>query len=246
MWSTATLADKPCDIFEPCVTPFGVVLFLHGYDGVTLKNNPVYSPALERHRLIGVCPQGPGCWWTDTVYPPFHETQSPVAFLRGPLRNAIAERWPDAGTWIAVTGVEMGGQGALQLAYRAAREFPVVVAISPKVDFESWHGHGTTLDEIFSDCEAARQQTATLHLHPLNWPRHQLLLCDAADHYCLDGVVTLASKLTSTGIPFEDDFTTTHGGYGWNYANAVADRVIDFLANGLQSERRRLATTTQP
>lgn len=243
MWSTATFADKPCDLYEPLEVPVGCVLFLHGYDNVTLKDNAAYTTALERNRLLCICPHGPGCWWTDTVFPPFDATLSPIAFLRGPLRNAIGAKWDEAGKWIAVTGVEMGGQGALQLSYRAAREFPVVAAIAPKVDFEAWYDHGTTLDELFPDREAARQQTATLHLHPLNWPRHQLLLCDPADHYCLDGAVTLASKLTSTGIPFEENFTATYGGYGWKYANAVANRAIDFLANGLQAERARLATS---
>lgn len=240
MWTTAAIAGKPCDVFEPFAPAVGVVLFLHGYDNVTLKDNTAYTTALERKQLVCVCPHGPGCWWTDTVFPRFDPTLSPIGFLREPLRTTIIKKWPDAGKWIAVTGVEMGGQGALQLSYRTARTFPVVVAISPKVDFETWHGQGTTLDEIFPDREAARQQTATLHLHPLNWPRQQLLLCDPADQYCLDGVVTLASKLFSTGIPFEQDFTTSHGGYGWKYANAVTDRVIDFLAAGLQAERARL------
>lgn len=240
MWTTTPLAGKSCDVFEPAGSPAGVVLFLHGYDNVTLKENVAYTAALERHQLACVCPHGPGCWWTETVFPPFDPAVSPIAWLRGPLRDAIVAKWPEAGPWIAVTGIEMGGQGALQLAYRAARQFPVVAAISPKVDFESWHGHGTTLDELFPDREAARQQTATLHLHPLNWPRQQLLLCDPADHYCIDGVLILASKLFSTGIPFEQDFTTSHGGYGWNYANAMADRVIDFLVAGLQAERARL------
>ena len=72
----------------------------------------------------------------------------------------------------------MGGQGALQLGYRYARQFPIVVAISPKVDFETWWGHDTSLDTLFSDREAARQRTAILQLHPLNYPKHQLLLCD--------------------------------------------------------------------
>lgn len=239
MWTTTPLAGKSCDILEPSAPAVGVVLFLHGYDNVTLKDNAAYTAALERTQLVCVCPHGTGCWWTDKIFPPFDPTLSPIAFLREPLRTAIVEKWPDAGKWIAVTGVEMGGQGALQLSYRAARTFPVVAAISPKVDFETWYGQGTTLDEIFSDREAARQQTATLHLHPLNWPRQQLLLCDPADQYCLDGVVTLASKLFSTGIPFEQDFTTSHGGYGWKYTNAVADHVIDFLAAGLQAERAR-------
>lgn len=241
-WITDTIGGKPADLFAPAGEPIGgVVLFLHGADGVTLRENAAYTAALARRGLACVCPHGPQCWWTDALYPPFDPHISPLDFLRTAVVEAIGARWGVAPPQIAVAGVEMGGQGALQLAYRHARQFPVVAAVSPKVDFETWYGQGTTLDEIFPDREAARQHIATLHVHPLDWPRRQLLVCDPRDHYCLDGVLTLASKLSSTGIPFEQDFATSHGGYGWNYADAMADRVVDFLADSLDQERRRLA-----
>ena len=167
------------------------------------------------------------------MFAPFDPVLSPVTFLSQQLPTFCRSRWEIEPARIGLTGVEMGGQGALQLAYRHARQFAVVAAISPKVDFESWYGHGTTLDEIFPDREAARQATATLHIHPLDWPKHQLLLCDPADQYCMDGVQTLASKLSSSGVPFESDFESTHGGFGWSYANAMAPRVIEYLARHL-------------
>jgi S-formylglutathione hydrolase len=233
VWTSDSISSKPVEIFEPDAPGErrGVVIFLHGYDGVTLRANPAYTNELNRHLLAAVCPLGPECWWSDRIYPLFDPDISPVEFLAQQLPGYCQMRWNCDATKIGVTGVEMGGQGALQLSYRYARRFPVVVAISPKVDFETWHGHGTSLDEIFPNREAARQATATLHIHPLDWPKHQLLLCDPADQYCIEGVHTLASKLSSTGIPFESDFVSTHGGFGWNYANAMAGRVIEFLAS---------------
>jgi S-formylglutathione hydrolase len=234
-WSSDSISSKPADVFEPdgSSPPVAVVVFLHGYDSVTLRDNAVYTELFNKHRLACVCPLGPECAWTDRVYAPFDSELSPIAFLSRELPEYCSRRWTIKPPRIGLTGVEMGGQGALQLAYRAARKFPTVVAISPKVDFESWHGHGTSLDEIFPNREAARQATATLHIHPLDWPKHQLLLCDPADYYCFDGVQTLASKLSSTGIPFETDFESTHGGFGWSYANAMAPRVVEFLASHL-------------
>lgn len=234
-WSTIEIAGKPADIFVPktMTKPAGVMLFLHGYDGVTLKDNSAYSRELADHNLVAICPQGPQCWWTDVVYPPFDEQISPVEFLAQQIPAYCQMTWQIEPLRIAVCGVEMGGQGALQLTYRHARQFPIVVAISPKVDFETWWGHGTTLDTLFDDREAARQRTATLQLHPLNYPKFQLLLCDPADHFCIDGVITLASKLSSTGILFENDFQTTHGGYGWNYGNAMASRAVGFIADSM-------------
>jgi len=236
-WSTTQVSGKHFDLFEPSAAdkPGGVVLFLHGYDGVTLKDNPAYSSELAKHNLIGLCPHGEHCWWTDAVYPPYDPVVSPLEYLSQQIPPYCEERWQISPPRIAVCGFEMGGQGALQLAYRHARKFPTVVAISPKIDFESWWGHGTSLDVLFDDAEAARQRTAILHLHPLNYPKHQLLLCDPTDPYCFDGVVTLASKLSSTGIAFEDDFVTTHGGFGWNYANAMAPKAINFIARSVDA-----------
>ena len=234
-WSKVEIARKPADVFVPPseTAPVGVVLFLHGYDGITLQDNEAYTRELVKSNLIGLCPVGPHCWWTDAIYEPFDRQLSPIDFLAQHLPTFCQQQWQLEPPRIAVCGIEMGGQGALQLAYRHARKFPTVVAISPKIDFDSWWGHGTTLDTIFPDREAARQRTATLHLHPLNYPKHQLLLCDPADLYCIDGVLTLASKLSSTGITFDEDFQTTHGGYGWNYANAMAPRVISYIASKL-------------
>ncbi len=236
-WSTDLMSGKSVELFEPdsANPPRAVVMFLHGYDGVTLRDNGIFTDLLNKHELACLSPLGPGCWWTDRVYPPFDPTVSPVDFLFQHIPEFCKTRWNLDLDKIGLTGVEMGGQGALQLAYRHARQFSVVAAIAPKVDFESWYGHGTTLDEIFSDREAARQATAILHIHPLNWPKHQFLLCDPADVYSFDGVMTLASKLSSTGIPFETDFVSTHGGFGWNYANAMAKPVIEFLAKSLNA-----------
>ena len=234
-WSSDTLSEKPVDLFEPeGATARGVVVFLHGYDGVTIRDNPTYTSELNKHHLACICPHGPVCWWSDRVFEPFDANVSPVDFLAQQLPAFCQNRWGIETTQIGVTGVEMGGQGALQLAYRHARKFTIVAAISPKVDFETWYGHGTTLDQIFPNREAARQSTAVLHIHPLDWPKHQLLLCDSADQYCIDGVHTLASKLSSTGIPFESDFESTHGGFGWAYANAMGPRVIEFIAKHIQ------------
>ncbi len=237
-WSTVTLAGKSVERFIPTETPVGIAVYLHGYDNRLLTESAAYTAALREHQLICYAPQGPGCWWTDTLAPTFDPALSPIAWLRGPLREALQTAHGELATPLAVFGYEMGGQGALQLAYRAAREFPVVAAVAPKVDFETWYGHGTTLDDLFPDRESARQQTATLHLHPLNYPKSQLIVCDPADVYCLDGAVTLASKLTSTGILFEQDFVTSHGGYGWHYAEALADRVAAFLVAGLAGSAR--------
>jgi S-formylglutathione hydrolase len=232
-WNRTELAGRVADEFTPAEPAAGTVLFLHGYDLVTLKDNPAWSGEFARQRLRVVCPHGGPCWWTDVICPEFSTKTTPLRFLHEELVPVLKQELPDAG--LALLGIEMGGQGVLQLAYRFPRDYPVVAAVSPIVDFQNWYGHGLTLDTLFPDAEAARQETVVLKLHPLNWPRHQLLVCDPADAYCSGGTAMLASKLASTGIPFEQDFTTTQGGFGWDYWNRMAPAVVRFLAERMPS-----------
>lgn len=206
------------------------VLFLHGASGRTIRDDPIFTAELSRHGLPVVCPHGGRCWWLDRICREFHESITPMTYLREQVVPWIGEQWRVAPPAVGLLGISMGGQGVLQLAYRAPREFPVVAAISPAVDFHTIWGQGTPLDEMFSNAEGARQQTATLNLHPLNWPRHQMFVCDPADEQWFEGTERLDSKLSSMGIPFESDLVTSAGGHSWEYFRAMAGRCVEFLA----------------
>ena len=247
-WRQVTIGGKPADVFEPerAVDAQDAVLFLHGHGLITLKDNAVFTAELERHQLRCLCPHGKRSWWSDLVCGEFDPEQSPVAYLRSRVLPWMADQWNIAPPQIALVGVSMGGQGALRMAYRFPSEFPIVAALAPAVDFQIWHGRGLPLDEMYPTAEAARQDTATLLLHPLNWPRHQLLMCDPLDAEWFEGVERLASKLHSTGIPFEFDFTTSRGGHSWDYFNHVAPRAMQFVRDSLDQERTRLPVTTTP
>jgi hypothetical protein len=97
-----------------------------------------------------------------------------------------------------------------------------------------------TLAAMYRDSEAARQDTAILHIHPLNWPRHQFFCCDPADHRWWDSADRLRMKLWSLGVPFEADLETSGGGHGFGYYNMMAEKAVDFLARGLEEERLRV------
>jgi S-formylglutathione hydrolase len=210
------------------------LLFLHGSDHRTLADNAVWTEALERRGVRCLCPRGPDCWWTDAIAPDWDPRRSPLAYLVETVVPWLRDQDEPEPPEIALCGVEVGGQGVLQLAYRWPRLFPRVAALSPKVDLQTWYGHGTTLDQLFSSAEAVRQATAILQLQGLNWPARQLLLCDPDDPYGYDGTATLVSKLASSGIPHTADLETRAGGYGWDYANAMCDRVLAFLLDDVE------------
>lgn len=242
VWSTVTIVGKLADVFEPATSPKTdrALIYLHGHGLATLKDNPAFSAELNRHGLRAICPHGQRSWWLPLVCSEFDAELTSFDFVKTHVVGWIRENWQTSPPLIALTGVSMGGQGALQLAYRHARQFPVVAALAAAADFQIWQGQGLPLDEMFSSPEAARQQTAILHLHPLNWPRHQLLVCDPADHEWLESSERLASKMYSMGIPFESDFATSNGGHSWDYFNVMAARVIGFVAAALEQETLRV------
>ncbi|MEZ6064437.1 MAG: alpha/beta hydrolase-fold protein [Planctomycetaceae bacterium] len=164
---------------------------------------------------------------------PFDPHVTPAAYLRDTLAPVLCDAYQLDSDRVALCGVGMGGQGALNLAFRHARQFRTVVAIAPDIDFHQWYGQGLPIDRMFPSQEAARQQTAVLHLHPLNWPRSMLLLCDPANRACFDGTERLASKLYSSGVPFEQDLSTTVGEPGWKYVERVIGRAVEFISGAI-------------
>lgn len=241
-WQTVEIGGKTADLFEPANRhPDGrAVLHLHGHGLTTLKDNPVFSAELNRHGFPTICPHGQRSWWTDVICDEFDTAITPLDYLREQVIPEFEKRWDVRPPQIGLMGISMGGQGALQLAYRFPRDFPVVAAISPAVDFHNWHGQGLPIDDMWPNREAARQATVTLQLHPLNWPRHQWFVCDPTDADWWEGADRLAMKLSSSGIPFEADLETSAGGHTWEYFENVAPQAIGFIAERLEKESRRM------
>lgn len=241
-WKRTAIGGKPADVFEPSAGgPYdAAVIYLHAHGLETLATDAEFTAQLDGAGLPCVAPHAGKSWWLDRICPEFDEAITPMDHVRHQVVHWIGETWHVSPPHIGLLGISMGGQGALQIAYRDARRFPVVAAISPAIDFHGVHGQGWELDQMFETAEAARQQTATLQLHPLNWPAHQLIVCDPTDAWHA-GCERLVSKLSSIGIPYEADLETQAGGHSWLYFRSMAKRSIQFLADRL---RRRGGSVT--
>ena len=236
-WQRIVIGGREADVFEPPQSrdDGAALIFLHDFDAQTLAANAVFTGELARHGLRAVCPIADRCWWTTVPCPDLDAETSPLEFVRQRVVAFANERWGIESPRIGLLGVGMGGQGALQLAYRWPREFPVAAAIAPAVDFHNWYGYGLSLDRMFASKESARQQTATLHVHPLNWPKHQFFCCDPRDEYWFEGADRLSMKLSSMGIPFERDLETSAGGHTWEYFERMAPAALGFVAARLSA-----------
>ena len=243
-WTREIVAGHPCEVFEPAQRNEHnfCVIYLHGVHGGSLADHPPFIEEFERFGLRVMCPISGPSWWTNRIYSGFDTRVSSETYLIEKILPFIQSRFRCEPPAIALLGTSMGGQGALRLAYKYPDRFPVVAAISPAIDFQlKWQEGDDALLEMYEDPEEARQETAILHIHPLNWPRHQFFCCDPTDIRWYDSADRLRMKLYSLGVPHQCELETTAGGHGFPYYNAMAPMAIESLAYGLGKERLPIA-----
>ena len=242
-WTEVAVGGHPCDVYEPPRrSEHGyVVMYLHGVHVVRLHDKDAFIEQLDRHGLPLIAPITQRSWWTDKICEEFDGNITAERHVLDNVLPYVNEQWGSTPPRIGLLGTSMGGQGALRFAYKHPETFPVVAAISPAIDYHIRLRDGDeTLGLMYADPEAARQDTALLHIHPLNWPRHQFFCCDQTDQCWYDGAERLHMKLSSVGVPHECDLETTGGGHGFDYYNHMAEKAVGFIANALERERLRI------
>jgi len=242
-WSEHNIEGHLCDVYDPPTpNPHGfVVLYLHGVHLNRLIDKTPFIELFDKFGLPCIAPCTQRSWWTDIVCEEFSSTVTAERYLLDTILPFIKDRYNAAPPQIGLLGTSMGGQGALRLSYKHPNTFPVVAAISPAIDYYKRYYEGDeTIPLMYDEPEAARQDSATLHIHPLNWPRHQFFCCCPTDLRWWESAERLRMKLYSLGVPHECDMETEGGGHGFGYYNQQAGRAMDFLIDRLEAERRRV------
>ena len=252
-WFTITLAGHDCEVFAPPrPAPGRAVVYLHDLHGTSLREQGVLCDLVEAAGLPVLAPLTGRSWWIDRIVPSFDPRVTPERHVVDAVRAEMDRRFGVRPPGIAALGTGMGGQGALRLAYRHPAFFPVVAAVAPAIDFHlAMREAGDrddgeyydTLWQTYGDVERARQDTAILHVHPLNWPRHQCFASDPADVHWHDGAARLQGKLAALGIPHtalleSRGDAAADGGPTWR--DRVATEIMKFLLDALDQESRRL------
>ena len=232
-----------CDIFQPRkLNAHGsVIIYLHGVHLEKLDDKPAFVNQFERYGLPLISPIAQRSWWSNQICAEFDQSITAERHLLENVLPFVEQQFGSQPSSVGLLGTSMGGQGALRMAYKYPDLFPIVAAISPAIDYQTRFADGDeVLRKMYPSEEAVRQDTATLHVHPLNWPRHQFFCCDPADVRWIDSAERLQMKLASLGIPFERDLESSHGGHGFAYYNFMAERAIKFIVDSLERERRRI------
>ena len=242
-WTSVKVAGHRCDLLEPDQPSEHdyTVLYLHGLQAGQIGYHEPIVEQFQRHGLRVISPKADHSWWSDRISPRFDPNMSAEQYLLEHVMPFLKEHWNCETPQIALMGSSMGGQGALRLAYKYPDTFPVTAAIFPSIDFQIRIEEGDpVLSQMYRDAEEARQDTATLHIHPLNWPRHQWFCCDPTDYRWHTSADRLHMKLYSLGVPHECDLETSAGGHTWEYFGNMAEAAVGFVFERLEQERRRV------
>jgi poly(3-hydroxybutyrate) depolymerase len=134
MWTRVDIAGKPAEVFDPPAPPRLGLIHLHGAGEETYADKPVFTRVLGELGLGCVCPRGRRSWWADRVCPEFDPVLTAERYVLESVRPFVTSRWSLADRRIGLTGISMGGQGALRIAFKHPEVFPVVAAIAAAVD----------------------------------------------------------------------------------------------------------------
>lgn len=112
----------PADYNDPEMQEeqYAVVYLLHGYSGTYdnwIKKKPELQDLANEHGVIIVCPDGQDSWYVDSPIDPKMQfetyiTQELVSFIDNHYRTIASPEFR------AITGLSMGGHGAMSLALK--------------------------------------------------------------------------------------------------------------------------------
>jgi len=117
-------------------TPSPVIYLLHGYSGNAkswIQIKPNLPEIADRHNLIFVCPDGKNSWYWDSPKDPAFRYET---FVSKELVNYIDTNYSTKKdrTARAITGLSMGGHGALWVAFHHTETFGAAGSTSGGVD----------------------------------------------------------------------------------------------------------------
>lgn len=218
------------------VTPVPVLYLLHGFTGNQLDWTTLTRPDLpalaDENGMIIVMPDGMDSWYWDS---PVDTTMNMESFFVNDLVKYIDTNYntiPEASKR-AITGLSMGGHGALWLAMRHPDVWANAGSMSGGVDIrpfpESWKMKTWLGDE--ENNPGVWENHTVINLVPSLKPGMLNITFDCGvDDFFYDVNNNLHQALVEAGIPH--DYTSRPGGHSHRYwANSILYHLLFFKEN---------------
>lgn len=241
---TVTVASANANLEIPMtilvVTPDGlqpgervpVAYVLHGHSGNYrnwLDKQPRIKDLADQYRMIIVHPDGRDTWYIDSPVNPKIKMESFFVEDLIPYIDAHYPTIPDRSKR-AITGLSMGGHGAMYLAFRHPDIFGSAASMSGGVDMrpfpENWHLPQLlgTRSEHPENWEAA---AAINHIKDIKPGQLNIYLDCGVDDFFAEVNDNMHAALLEAKIPH--DYIVRPGGHTWEYwNNAILHHLLFF------------------
>ncbi len=210
---------------------YPTVYLLHGYDGTYAdwSKNANLARLADDYGCIIVCPDGRDSWYWDSPKVPEMQMESYiiddlVPFIDDNLPTIVA---PDSR---AITGLSMGGHGALWLAIRHPDLFGSAATMSGGVDIVKFPDRWKMKNWIgpYAQNKQSWADHSVMSLVPTLKPGQLNLLIDCGEQDMFYKVNTaLDAELTKRGI--KHTFIHRPGNHSWKYWKASLPKHLEFF-----------------
>ncbi|MBC9796420.1 esterase family protein [Sinomicrobium sp. FJxs] len=210
-----------------------VVYLLHGFSGNHkdwIAKVPSITEYADRYHLMIVCPEGNfASWYFDSPEMPDVRYET---YISRELVNWIDAHYNTVKNrkGRAITGLSMGGHGALYLSFKHLDVYSIAGSMSGGVDLRPFPGNWGISDVL-----------GTYAKHPEHWEKNSvinmthLLTPDAlalifacgSDDFFYDVNVNLHEKLLLNNIPHT--FISAPGGHTWEFWENALHYEMDFI-----------------
>ena len=230
----------PEQYFDPDLQEeqFPVVYLLHGADG-SYRDWPSKADLddlASEYGVIIACPDGQDSWYFDSPIDPKMQfetfvTQELVAYVDGHYRTLPERRYR------AITGLSMGGHGALWCAWRHPDVFGACGSMSGGVDIsqfpDRWNIHKRL--GAYADNKQRWQDHSVVSLVPkLKDGQQAIIIDDGSEDFFYKVNCELHDALLKAKI--SHDFTIRPGNHSWNYWVNSLDYHMLFFAKYFATE----------
>ncbi len=212
---------------------YPVLYLLHGYSGNEndwITKVPAIKDYADLYHFIIVCPDGAySSWYFDSPVDPKmkYETYVSKELVSWVDKNYSTVKSREGR---AITGLSMGGHGALYLAFRNQDVFGAAGSMSGGVDIRPFPGNWEISERLGSYAEYPEnwEKNTVINLVYKLQPGSLKITIDCGTDDFFYGVnCRLHEKLLERNIPH--DFTVRPGSHSWEYwANSIAYQTLFF------------------
>lgn len=212
-----------------------VVYLLHGYSGNHLdwiNKAKGFEKAADQYNMIIVCPDGGfSSWYWDSPVDPASKYET---FVSDELVKSVDAKYKTIKNrkGRAITGLSMGGHGALYLAFKHQDVFGAAGSMSGGVDIRPFPNNWDMAKRLGTYAENPERWEKNTVINMLNLltPNSLAIIIDCgSEDFFFKVNENLHQQLLYRNIPH--DFITRPGGHSWPYwTNAVKFQFL-FMSN---------------